>query len=90
MMIGRFICFDICNVLGLPGSGWAPCYDQYRIFYKKEDHEHTDTLRRTYCQNQGKKKKEELLKQEYTPYRTDVAMSYPPTGPVLWYVCDKF
>lgn len=79
----------VCNVLGLPGSGWAPYYDQYRIFYKKEDHEHTDTLRRTYCQNQGKKKKEELLKQEYTPYRTDVAMSYPPTGPVLWYV-DKF
>lgn len=84
-----FHMFYICNVLGLPGSGWAPCYDQYRIFYKKEDHEHTDTLRRTYCQNQGKKKKEELLKQEYTPYRTDVAMSYPPTGPVLWYV-DKF
>lgn len=84
-----FHMFYICNVLGLPGSGWAPCYDQYRIFYKKEDHEHTDTLRRTYCQNEGKKKKEELLKQEYTPYRTDVAMSYPPTGPVLWYV-DKF
>lgn len=81
--------FYVCNVLGQPGSGWAPYYDQYRIFYKKEDHEHTDSIRRSYCQNQGKKKKEELLKQEYTPYRTDVAMSYPPTGPVLWYV-DKF
>lgn len=81
--------FYVCDVLGQPGSGWAPYDDQYRIFYKKEDHEHTDTIRRSYCQNQGKKKKEELLKQEYTPYRTDVAMSYPPTGPVLWYV-DKF
>ncbi len=79
----------ICNELGLPGSGWAPYSDQYDIFYKKEDHEHTDTVRRTYCQNKGKKVKQKILKSDYTPYRTDVPMSYPPTGPVLWYV-DKF
>lgn len=79
----------ICNVLDLPGSGWAPYSDKYYIFYKKEDHEHTDTVRRTYCQNQGKKKSEKLLKQDYKPYTTKTPISYPPTGPVLWYV-DKF
>lgn len=37
--------FYICNVLGLPGSGWAWAWDTYDTFYKKEDHEHTDTMR---------------------------------------------
>ena len=81
--------FYICNVLGLPGSGWAWAWDIYDIFYKKEDHEHTDTMKRTYCQNEGKKVSQKLLKREYTPYRTDVPISYPPDGPVWWYV-DKF
>lgn len=81
--------FYICNVLGLPGSGWAWAWDTYDIFYKKEDHEHTDTMKRTYCQNEGKKVSQKLLKREYTPYRTDVPISYPPDGPVWWYV-DKF
>ena len=38
--------FYICNVLGLPGSGWAWAWDTYDTFYKKEDHEHTDTMQR--------------------------------------------
>ena len=81
--------FYICNVLGQPGSGWSWAWDTYDIFYKKEDHEHTDTMRRSYCQNKGKKVSEKLLESKYTPYRTDVPISYPPTGPVWWYV-DKF
>lgn len=74
---------------GLPTSGWAWDWDTYDIFYKKEDHEHTDIMQRSYCQSKGKKVSEKLLNREYTPYRTDVPISYPPTGPVWWYV-DKF
>ena len=81
--------FYICNVLGLPGSGWAWAWDTYDTFYKKEDHEHTDTMQRSYCQNKGKQVSQKLLESKYTPYRTDVPMSYPPTGPVWWYI-DKF
>ena len=81
--------FYICNVLGLPGSGWACAWDTYDTFYKKEDHEHTDTMQRSYCQNKGKQVSQKLLESKYTPYRTDVPMSYPPTGPVWWYI-DKF
>lgn len=81
--------FYICNVLNQEGSGWSWAYDTYDIFYKKEDHEHTDTVRRTYCQNEGKKVEEKLISSDYTPYRTDAPMSYPPDGPVWWYI-DKF
>ena len=63
--------------------------DTYDTFYKKEDHEHTDTMQRSYCQNKGKQVSQKLLESKYTPYRTDVPMSYPPTGPVWWYI-DKF
>lgn len=46
-------------------------------------------MQRSYCQNKGKQVSQKLLESKYTPYRTDVPMSYPPTGPVWWYI-DKF
>lgn len=54
--------FYICNVLSQPGSGWSWAWDTYDIFYKKEGHEHTDTMRRSYCQNKGKKYQKYYLK----------------------------
>lgn len=50
----------------------------------------TQQLKKNKKTNQATKKvSQKLVKREYTPYRTDVPISYPPTGPVLWYV-DKF
>lgn len=79
----------ILEMNGLPTGSWAWSWDRYDIFYKKEDHEHTDTIQSSYCQSKGKKVSQKLIERKYTPYRTDVPISYPPTGPVWWYV-DKF